>query len=160
MKLNWSFLIKTALTITLFGSATLSAQGKQANNYAQNPSNESYSEVIAALAGDSDESKQVVASSDQEFSSRQNLSGEFALAILLIMVCQLVQCRGQSQSSKQAKSSELNQDEHRPLALGMGLGYFYRRINKIVIKEAIKNSNEKVEEVEVREKMSLTSTLS
>ena len=129
MKLNWSFFIKTALTTIFFASATLSAQSKEIINYAQYQSRESQGEMIAVSTADSDDYNQIVESPDQEFSSKQNLSGELALAILLITVCQLVQYSCQSQSTKQAKFNEPNQLEHRYLFVGLGLGSFYQSVN-------------------------------
>ncbi len=129
MKLNWSFFLKTALTATFFTSATLSAQSKEVTEYVQDQSRESQGEVIAALVDDFDESHQLVDSSDQEFSSPHNLSGELALAILLITVCQLVQYSCQSQSPKQAKLSEPDRLEHRAFFVGLGLGSFYQSVD-------------------------------
>ena len=129
MKLNWSFFIKTALTTIFFASTTLSAQSKEVTNYAQDYSSESQSEMIAVPVANSDESNQIVKSSDQEFSLQNNLSGELALAILLITVCQLVQYSCQSQSPKQAKPSEPNSLEHRTFVVGLGLGSFYQSVN-------------------------------
>ena len=50
MKLNWSFLNSSALTIALLTSATISAQGFEVTNSAQNQSSESHGELTAALA--------------------------------------------------------------------------------------------------------------
>ncbi len=129
MKLNWSFFLKTALTTIFFAFATLSAQSKEVTDYVQAPSKEIPSEVIAAPAADFDDSHQLVESSDQEFSSPHNLAPELALAILLIMVCQLVQYSCQSQSPKQAKPNQPNQPEHRYLVFCLGLGSFYHSVN-------------------------------
>ena len=126
MKLNWSFFFKTALTATFFTFATLAVHDQEVTDSAPVPSRERQGEVIAAPAADSEESDQVVASSEQEFISRHNLSGELALAILLITVCQLVQYSCRSQSPKQTKPNQL---QHRAFVVGLGLGSFYQSVN-------------------------------
>ncbi len=123
---SWSFFLKTALTATFFTFATLAAHGQEVTDSAPAPSRERQAEVIAAPAADSEESDQVVASSEQEFSSRHNLPGELALAILLITVCQLVQYSCQSQSPKQTKPHQL---QHRAFVIGLGLGSLYQSVN-------------------------------
>ena len=126
MKLNWSFFLKTALTATFFTFATLAAHGQEVTDSAPAPSRERQAEVIAAPAADSDQSHQLVASSEQEFNSQHNLGEELALAILLITVCQIVQYSCQSQSPKQAKPNQL---EHRAFVICLGLGSFYQSVN-------------------------------
>ncbi|MDJ0690213.1 MAG: hypothetical protein QNJ41_17090 [Xenococcaceae cyanobacterium MO_188.B32] len=128
MKLNWSFFIKTVLTITLFTSATLSAQGKEVTNYAPDRISKSYGEVRTSPTDDSEESEQVSESSDQRLNSKHTISRDLALAILIIGVCQLVQSSCQSQSPEQAQPGRPNRPNQRPLVLGLGLGYFYQSI--------------------------------
>lgn len=126
MKLNKSFFLNTVSTITILIFSTLSTNAKEINNYAQDQGRESQGDAIAGLIAHSEESDHVLDSSDPKFSSQHNRSGELALAILLITMCQLVQYGCQSQSSELAKP---NHSKHRPLVLGLGLGYFYRGIN-------------------------------
>lgn len=83
MKLNKSFLFNTVSTITILIFATLSAHAQEINNYAQYQSRGSQGELRAAP---------LVESSDQEFSSQQ-ISGELALGILLMMVCYRLKIR-------------------------------------------------------------------
>ena len=139
MKLNWSFLIETTLTITLLTSATLSAKAQEVTYYAQDHSSMQHSEVITAA--DFGESDYLIESSDQEFSSTNSISRELAIAILIIAMCQLIQYSCQSQSLEQAKPSPSHQPKHRYLLVGLGLGYFYQNVN------SNQRSNKKVKRV-------------
>ena len=101
MKLNWSFLSSSALTITLLTSATISAQGFEVTNSAQNQSGESHGELTAALAAKSEGSDQSALDSDQKFSSKNIAQMEFALAILVLIVGLVASARYQSNQEQQ-----------------------------------------------------------
>ena len=128
MKLNWSFLIDTALAITLLTSATLSAKAQEVTYYAQGHSSMKHSEVITvAEVGGSD---YLIESSDKEVSSSRSISRELTLAVLIIAVCRLVQCNCPSQTVEQAKpSTSHKKPENLNLLAGLGLGSFYQSVN-------------------------------
>lgn len=92
MKLNKSFLFNTVSTITVLISATLSAHAEETNKYAQYQRQGSQGELKAAVVADSDGVAPLVGSSDQKFSSQQ-IAGELALGILLMMVCYRLRLR-------------------------------------------------------------------
>lgn len=92
MKLNKSFFLKTALTITILIGSTLSANAKEINNYAQYQSGESQGELRAAVVADSEGAAPLVESSEPKFSSQQ-IAGELALGLLLMMVCYRLKIR-------------------------------------------------------------------
>ena len=79
MKLNWSFSIYTALTITFLTSTTLSAKGEEVTNYVKAHSSESHGEVIPAPAADSD-------SSDPGLSSKFFTSSELAFSLVIMLI--------------------------------------------------------------------------
>lgn len=139
MKLNWSFFINTVLTITLLTSATLSAQCKEVTNYAQDHSSENHSEVIVARVANSSREDSMAESLHQEFNLKNTIEKELAFAILIIVMCQLVQYS--SKSVEQATSGVLNKSEYHYIFVG--LGYFYQSINDR--KEAKENLKEKVD---------------
>lgn len=92
MKLNKSFLFNTVSTITILIFTTLSAHAKETNNYAQYQRQSSQGELKASVVADSDGVAPLVGSSERKFSSQQ-IAGELALGILLIMVCYRLRLR-------------------------------------------------------------------
>lgn len=92
MKLNKSFLFNIVSTITVLISATLSAHAEETSKYAQHQRRGSQSGLRAAVVAVPSESAPFVASSDQKFSSQQ-IAGELALGILLMMVCYRLKIR-------------------------------------------------------------------
>ena len=101
MKLNWSFLNSSALTIALLTSATISAQGFEVTNSVQNQSQENHGELTAALAANSEGSDQNALDSDQKFSAKNIAQMEFALAILVLIVGLVASARYQSSQEQQ-----------------------------------------------------------
>ena len=86
MKLNLSYLINTALTVTLLTVPALSTSAKEVSNYNQDHSNESHTKVIVAPAKDAHKEDQVAKSADQDFVSKHTIEMEFTFAILIMIV--------------------------------------------------------------------------
>ena len=127
MKLNRSFFINTALTITLLISTTLSARGKEITNYAQNHNSETHGEVISGAVENYARKEYKAESLNQEFSLKQTIEieKELAFALLIILVCQLV--KYSSKSVARATPGVFNKPENRYMVVG--LGHFYHSIN-------------------------------
>ena len=85
MKLNKSFLLNTALTISLSTFTALSANAKEVNNYASDRINEIRTEIKSALAEDSPEKDHSSKNADEGFISKHTTEMEFSFAILMVI---------------------------------------------------------------------------
>lgn len=111
MKLNKSFFINTALTITLFSLPILSANAKEMTNYAEDHGSKSHGEATTAIAADSHGDNHGATSSSGGFLSKHTTEVEFTFAIMVIIVGMIISDKFQSKQEQHHRAtSKYNKD--------------------------------------------------
>lgn len=85
MKLNWSFLINTALATTLLTLTVLPANAKKITNDVKDHSKASHPQVETLLAAGSSQNKHSTESKEKELKSKKTAEIELTIAILVII---------------------------------------------------------------------------
>ena len=111
MKLNKSFLLNTALTISLSTFTALSANAKEVNNYASDRINEIHTEIKSVLAADSQGKDHSSKNSAQGFISKHTSAMEFTFAILIVIGGMIVSERF-NRHQEQLATVENNEHKH------------------------------------------------
>ena len=86
MKINCSYLINTALSITVLTLTTLSANAKEVTRYAIDYNRESHASAIAVPVTDTHKENHDTESLDNGFMAKHTTEMEFTFAILVILI--------------------------------------------------------------------------